>query len=370
MNKRMKFLTVSGILSALALSPLGCGDDHQDSQAEGSPAEARRYDVPIPLADADQVCLGDDGHCADGEEMLAVLDGLVARHLAGYPGGATEIERHFQEELASRGVDDETMWRLAETLADETEFGAGVRSGRDASAPVTTAWIEQRVGADTRAVLSRVKPAVDDVTPRAAYKYQLSVRAIQTKRCADDVGVESGCDIEEPSIYHAAWGPNWHSIKVTDTGAVKNPGDEWWFKTGTHIVPSVPWSYDPMMHIWRVVENDPESGSFSWANAAMAAANAAAKGYGGDWMGVAEAGIKLVAELSKLGHNGDDLYPMFFAIYDDPTLQSITSSDKVQPDPKMFFSLPAKSFFKNLAVYKTYVPGGWNVLTMITRSSV
>ncbi|WAS99302.1 hypothetical protein [Nannocystis punicea] len=345
----------------IPLFSLGC----DTAQSQVSMNEEIDWAAPHSIHDAPDLCRRRGLPCADTEELMEVFSSLIDRRIAGYPGGATEIEADFEAALAQYGVEDETLYDISDAL------DSSGRADRRGPMPVTRLWLHERLGEDTRAALSYAKDAADEeeLQMRASFNYQVSVRAIKTHRCADDWGHEWGCDSEEPFIAHGAWGPGWKWFSETEVGKVKNPGDEYWFVNKTSIPSSASFSYDPIMYVWRVGENDPEEGNFNWVSAALAASSAVAKAFGGDWFGVFDAGLKLVAELGKIGGNGDDMYSSFFMIYDPPTLQQITSSTKTQPAPKMFFSLPAESHYKSMAIYNTFVPGGagWNVLHTVNR---
>jgi hypothetical protein len=358
------------VLTTILAATSACDPPHPPQEASlPSP-----YTVPRTIASLVAECDNPEtedaaAECGLGEEMLGILGTLLERRAAGYPGGPTSVEEAFEASLTARGVPEQTLEDMQVKFASKAV--AAVPHG--GPRPVSVEELDVFLSPTSRAILSTPDERAEaGLELRAGAKYRLSIVAVRSERCANDWGAEKGCDTEEVSVQWTAHGPGWSVFDNTDEKKLKgikdpkkDPYPEAWFTTGNLVPRSDKFSYNPLTFVWRVRENDP-GGDMNWLNVGLAAVDAVVAAFGKNWVGLAKATVKLIAEIAKVG-NADDFYPMMFSMYNPADLAYYTSGKDTQPVAIEFFSLPLVARFAGGTYFNNYVTGGWRVLTLVSK---
>ena len=299
--------TAALLLAALANLAGACDEPVDDTEDDPHAADAVDNDEPVD---------------ADDHALARVWLHAFRRHLAGFPGGASDVERDFAAALAEQGLTDEQLRgyvarlesRLAEDLGEPEELPLGLS--------VTAAMLAEHTAASAPLAAPPPPPQAGNCNNKpfdTAAKYRFKIEGVQTVGCVTDTDdALPPCAKEEVFVQWTLFAPNTApKTGLTNVETELGPFADYnkdVFNTG-NTAPSTATSVttDALL-VFRLYEKD-TSYYTTHALTDAAAASAAVKTHL-DWNYIKSFGrmqsdmTALYESLSRASAGGDDVYPL------------------------------------------------------------
>lgn len=318
---------LAAMISALCLNTFCDPQASEDGAEEVDEGESSRPGSRGELAE-----LGRSERVGPAEVFMKHL---YERHLAGYPGGASDLERRFDEALVSLDCDDDALVQVLDVLDEKIDRGQvdlpeTIETHRSPERKVDDAYRERLFSLlPADASISGEDLSAPAPPPlRGSEPALVTLRTIRTDRYANDEGAEIGPDAEEPYLVWGVLYPN-PDTKVKYGTSIKLGGmvqhtekyvNEKVF-SGTH--PDVIY----MFH--QLLEADPGSPGMAAIETGASAALATIKASIKDWNAPSATTVtgwkNIWATNIKVHAAQDDRYAVFFERWTYARFLEITS---------------------------------------------
>ncbi|MGD2152204.1 MAG: AbfB domain-containing protein [Gemmatimonadales bacterium] len=334
---------------------------------------------------------------ASDPDLIFIINHTLQRHLAGYPGGKSEVETQLSEMFAEAGVSNAFVRSVTQSMQPfEAQIQANVRNPQ-----LRTLSTRQPVSMPIVQTVRQVRPAQvepgqlqfaptlgevepPEPTPQDSLQlFRIYLAAIKSHRCADDAGWEWGCDEEEPYVVWSADSPDYMRRGVTDKAGNMVRNSERFLTGYTNVFSVSEGSPEhrrptyPLIYMYQVIESDPGGPSTEDLMEAIGAGVTTTLAfYLGDFPAMIASGIEMLKQTTdyfvKLAARGDDLYPIMIAVFDEGRLLLLTSGDSPGPlDANLFESAgDYNKFAIRVPVVKKGGNDQWSLVYIISREAV
>lgn len=307
--------TAALLLAALANLVGACDEPIDDAQDDPQAADAD-LDNDGPL-DADLESLADD------HALARVWLHAFRRHLAGFPGGASDVERDFAAALAEQGLTDEQLRGYVARLESKLAEDLGEPEELPLNLSVTAALLAEHAAASAPLAAPPPPPQAGNCNNKpfdTAAKYRFKIEGVRTTLCTTDSSDPQTlpCAWEEAFVQWTLFAPGAAPrVNLTNVETELAPFNDYAkdvFNTG-NTAPSTATSVttDALL-VFRLFEKDTNY----YTNNALtdaAAASAAVKTHL-DWNYIKSFGrmqgdmTALYESLSRASAGDDDVYPL------------------------------------------------------------
>lgn len=303
--------TAALLLAALANLAGACDEPIDDAQDDPQ-ADDDAADNGEPLAD----------DAADDHALARVWLHAFRRHLAGFPGGASDVERDFAAALAEQGLTDEQLRGYVARLESKLAEDLGEPEELPLNLSVTAALLAEHAAASAPLAAPPPPPQAGNCNNKpfdTAAKYRFKIEGVQTVGCVTDTDdAFPPCAKEEVFVQWTLFAPNTAPKNgLTNVETELGPFADYnkdVFNTG-NTAPSTATSVttDALL-VFRLFEKDTNY----YTNNALtdaAAASAAVKTHL-DWNYIKSFGrmqgdmTALYESLSRASAGDDDVYPL------------------------------------------------------------
>lgn len=297
---------------------------------------------------------------------------LLQRRAENYPGGRSPLEERFERSLQRAGVSAASSRHLQKKLtAKRNSFlvqASPEFRGLDKRRPIAGHAVRRLYRLDDVGTAAPVAPI-----PNARYAIRLV--GIKSHRCADDAGPEGGCDKEEPYVAWSCFGSGYQRSARTEKGSAITRGREWLFKQNTQVLSAAEGSPDAtippqtLFFVAQVAEEDPDGPTKEQiTDAASTGAAVAAAVAGENWTVVVKEAPGLIVEtfdiLMRAASAGNDLYPIYYSVFDATKLATVTSGTSIGPEDTALFDSVGN--YKGYSI-RSFRDKNWTVLYMVVR---
>lgn len=269
-------------------------------------------------------------------DMLYIVGVLFDRYSNNYPQGKGEIDMLFDDNLKKSGVSPSTVKSISSKLKKyQTQINSKVLD-KSLLGITQNTKINSNTIKLAKAITETQKSESNFI---GRYTHSLDFVAIKSHRCADDVGWEWGCDLEEGYVGYYCFGPNIFKYGATSNfNKIKRYREK--FIT-TNIFNNERLEV-PLVFMYQVIEDDPEGPSKEQMYGAIwSAIQATAAGYMGNWEVLIKEGLNFLIStieiVQAITSDGDDVFPIYLNVIDENRLKAYTLGTSNLPEDKPFF---------------------------------
>jgi hypothetical protein len=321
--------------------------------------DAALGDDEVPFAADDETVLGDDieASSANGQALARVWLHGFRRYLAGFPGGASEIELRLADAIEAEELGDDELCAFIERAAGTLDDAALDGEGFEALAldePITDALVEHLMPVPPPVLAAEPQPPSLACTIPAFStlgKYRVELEGIQSlKSPSDGEGVLGEWPYYTWSLFTptARW-----SGRTTETPFIKSGMKVPLF--AGNVAPSASGSISSdALVLFRVFEIDSDFYKSEALTAAKAASAAIAVQI--DWNYVSTQGklqpglVELYDTLSRSGSGADDVYEVEQIGIAEKRLWQITNGCWYYQNSQFPFGLGSGDYYDKMAM--------------------
>ncbi|HRB81941.1 MAG TPA: hypothetical protein PK614_06720 [Nitrospira sp.] len=285
-------------------------------------------------------------------DVLMAVSHTLKRAASNFPGTKSTQEQAIAQAINQGKISRDILKTMSKALEKrKPQFAPRVQIAELSNLPPNRPV--PKVALDK--VLTVKKPLSlphDDVGPAENSpidpnaKYTIRIAAIQSQRCADDVGWETGCDDEEPFIAWFMVGADYLRTGVTDSAEIQK-GQTHLFKRDTMVLSGAPDNSQAIRPSWpiafdfQIIEDDPEGPTREQLNSALkTGAEIAALWYTGglsgavkdpEMMGDAvDLARYLIDSVQCLSGCGDDEFGAYKTVLSEQTAANLTNGKPLE----------------------------------------
>ena len=280
-------------------------------------------------------------------DLLFIYSHTLKRHLNDYPGERrSNFDLKFEKAIKEKNINRELLFRLSRELDKiEPQIRTKVSSVTLKSLNTNQSIKEEYLSINYQKPALRAILSTSENLPSSPNNYSIHLVGIKSLNCADDEGLEAGCDSEEPYIVWSCFGNGiQNNVGRTEDAQYVVKGSEYLYVEGTEVLKSHPIE-SPVFLVYQVREADGKSTGFEDIVDVMASSSEAIVAYYSlNYVAMVEKAFEIAKQMmdlitSMITNTDDDLYPVYINVLDLNRLKEYTEGiDPYPEDEKLFDS--------------------------------